>query len=469
MTTVLAARHAVLPTPDGGLEVVPAHVTVEHGWITAVERAPEGGPPPGADELGDHLLTPAFVAPHTHLALAALRGPRTGAASTGNVVEDWFFPVERALLPEDVRAFTAVGAREALLHGVACAWEHFYAPQAVLQGLQDAGLAGVVAPPLQDLSGPGVGHAEENLQRTAALAADDRLAAQGLGVALGPHATDTVSDALWRRVADVAAHLGLPVHTHVAQSPEELARSLARHGTTPLTRLARLGVLDAGSRWLLVHALFATDAELRALDPTRHCLVTCPRAMAQAGFPSPVAAWEEAGATWVVAPDAPAGNDGVDPQAELAALVQQRTADVATSPELAAFRAGGSAEPVWARRQEAWTRRASLGDPVALLHRVWTLPGALHPELPCGVLRAGTLAHLALWDLRHPTFWPAEDPLRALALGRTSGALAQLMVAGRWRTARGQHASLGHDDTWQALRAEASGRRAALLRRAGVA
>lgn len=468
--TLVAAR-AVVPDPDHTgpglppLVVRPAHVHLDGAWITAVDVSPQTPAPPDADDVGDLLLTPAFVDAHSHLALSMLRGAVQNATA-GNVVEDLFFRVERHLTAADVAAFTAVAAYEALLHGTACVWDHYYFPDAVLGALDEVGLAGVVAPPLQDVSGPGVDATPSSWSLTHTLAHDATLRARGTGVCLGPHATDTVSDELWRRVVRAAQDLDLPVHAHVAQSPEEWHRARARGAASPLDLLRRLGVLDAPVRLHLVHVLYASAVELGWLNRTRHTLVACPRAQAWFDHPSPVGAWCEAGLTWAVGTDGAASHDALDVRGELAALPLLRTADVTGTSAHDALLAGGGPDIVAHVRRARHDHRRTLADPTDALHRVWTLPGRAHPQLRCGAIAPGHLAHLALWDLSHPTCWPGTDPLRALAFGAVGDALTQLMVAGTWRTTRGAHAaSLRNEPGWARARAEADARRAQLLQR----
>ncbi len=68
-------------------------------------------------DFGDRLLTPAFVNAHTHLALGFLRGAAPPEALRGNMVREFYFGIERNLEPEDVAAFTRMGAYESLLVG----------------------------------------------------------------------------------------------------------------------------------------------------------------------------------------------------------------------------------------------------------------------------------------------------------------------------------------------------------------
>ena len=86
-------------------------------------------------------------------------------------------------------------------------------------------------------------------------------------------------------------------------------------------------------------------------------------------------------------------------------------------------------------REAEFQRAAALATPTALLDRVWGVPGRLHPAVRVGVLEAGALANLIVWDLDHPAFWPAasdESILQAIALGDTTGAMHGLMSAGQW-------------------------------------
>lgn len=460
MSTTLASQHVVLPDGDG-FAIGPARVTVDGAHILAVE--PGATAQPGDDDLGDLLLTPAFVDAHTHLALVALRGAAVGAAAAGNMVEDLFFRFESRLTGADVRAFARAGAYECLLHGTGFVSDHYYFGRDVAAALVETGLTGMVAPTLQDLSGPGARRADAAFADTAAIHADAALAAAGVVAAVGPHATDTVSDDLWRRLHRFAADAGLPIHAHVAQSVDEVARLAARSGDPPLGHLRRLGVLDH-DRWLLVHLLYTTDADLAALDD-RHTLVLCPSSQAQFGFPAPVHRWQAAGRRVAIATDCAASNDGMGLPKELRAAAALRVASVARTPLADRFARTGSladARALAADRDRLWSATQRLGDPTALLHAVWTVGAHLHGAARAGVLAPGFLANLAVWDLHHPAFWPGLDPLRALVYGDPAPALQQLMTAGAWRTARGHHADLARSPAWRDARLEASARLAAL-------
>jgi cytosine/adenosine deaminase-related metal-dependent hydrolase len=422
-------------------------------------------------ELGERVLAPAFVNAHTHLAMGALRGVATASARAGNVVTDLFFHLESGLTAEDVRAFTRMGAYECLLTGSGEVWDHYYFGDAVAAGLLDVGLTGVVAPTLQDLSGPGATRWEAELEATEQLAANSAAKARGVRAALGPHATDTVSADLFARIAQSAERLRLPVHMHVAQSFEEVASAYAQYGCSPLEWLERLGVLELPSA-LLVHAVFASAADFSRLDPARHVVGVCPFSQLQFAVPTPVAALRAAAIPWVVGTDCVASNDSMGLQKELALLGGFGALGAAFSPAAAEHVTRGTLATGQALED---TRRAKLDDwssqiaSESLLERVWGGLGRLVAPsggAPAGVIRPGALANLVIYDPEHPSFWPGDDVLRTLAYAETSGAIWGMLVAGVWRGAPGAfHQSIVESHEYRAAREEASARKRELFAR----
>ncbi len=472
---MLGGAQAPLRVAPALLELAGRHITAVSELSRddpALARARARVPAEAFIDLGDRLLSPAFINAHTHLSMIALRGLGGDAGARENVVEQFFFEIESALEPADIRAFTRLGAFECLLSGTAVVWDHYYAGLEVAAGLRDAGLAGVVAPTLQDLEGPGADAWRAQLEATRALDDDASMAEAGVLAALGPHATDTVSPTLWRAASELAGERALPLHAHLAQSYEEYARALERHGCSPLELLTRERLLDGPPRSLLVHGLFLTDRDLARLDPQRHVLGLCPYSQLQFGFLADVAAWTRARVPWIVATDAAACNDVMGVQRELRLVAGTRAHAIVESPVFSEFRRTGAlpdARAIRALRAQRQRERAPLGDPGFLLSRVWSVPGDMHPKMPCGRIEAGRWAHLAVWDLEHPALWPGSDPLRALTHGDATAALDGLMIGGRWIGERGRfHASVREQPSYRAAQREARARLRGLLDRLGL-
>jgi len=448
---------------DGDYRVQPAAIEIVDERIAAV--VPWDQAPDGVDDLGDHLISPAFIDGHVHLALVSVRDAEAPLLARGNIIEDLFYQVESKLTAQDVRALARVAAYESLLNGVGMVFDHYYFADALAEGLRDAGLSAVIAPTVQDVHGPGVGQWEDQLDAVERIAARSDLSRVGIFSAYGPHATDTVSGKLWKTLVDHSGRTGLPLHFHCAQSPEEVERAHARAGVSPLRWLHDLGVLER--RCLMVHNLYLTEDDYSLLRPDRHILGVCPYSQHIFGFLADVRRWVQAGVPFLVGTDCPSTNDSANVQKELRQLAAFRTLPIAFSEGLENYRQWGDvahARLVRDARAACWSEAEAWTDPRSLLRRVWEIPGKLHPHARAGVVAPGALANLVVWDTTHPSFWPGTDPLHALAMGDTTGAIHHMMVAGRWRGLRGDyHRSLLRSDAWRDARREASARRDALL------
>jgi 5-methylthioadenosine/S-adenosylhomocysteine deaminase len=485
--TLLASRRVVLGgaaragDAAGALEITPAALLVEGSRLSEVRRLVAAGYDDGLRawaestgatlrDFGDRLLTPAFVNAHTHLALAFLRGAAPPEALYGNMVREFYFGIESRLDAGSVLAFSRMGAYESLLAGVGVVWDHYYHGLAVAQALLETGLAGVVAPTVQDLSGPGVEWRADQLRATEEIAQSAVLLEAGIVAAVGPHATDTVSEAAWLECGELARSLGVPIHAHLAQSLEEHRFSLDERGAPPAQWLASSGALDGVPAAVFAHVIYVGRRELASLDEARALLVFCPCSALVFGFPANPLLWQEAGMRWAVATDCAPSNDSMSLQKELRHVAGLRTAGATWSAAYRDFVHGArdaGADLAWEERGRLFARAASIARPEALLSRVWSIPGAAHSALRAGVLEPGALANVVVWDSAHPSMWP-EAGLSTLAMGDTTQAIHAMFVAGREIGQAGDfHRSVVESDDYRSALAEATRRRERVLARAG--
>ncbi len=422
----------------------PCIISIQAGSITSVTPATrkiwngwkEQASPLEIEDLGDALITPAFVNAHTHLCMLAFRGIGGLASLEGNVVKDLYFKLEQNLLPEDVRAFTRLGAVEALMSGTGMVWEHYYFGNMLVEGLSDVGLCGAVASTLQDLDGPGKDRTEDAWIETFDLQENTDALQKGIVSVIGPHATDTVSDDLWKTIATQADEHNLPIHSHLAQALDEVEWSWKEHGLSPLKRMEKLGLTDLEVNKLWVHALYVGDDELNMLNPSFDRLGHCPAAQMQFGFPAHTNAWRNRGFDILIGTDSPSCNDSINVQAELRFFAAADAYGVTMGDPLRKFRQEPSAKRARAvkeERQVIYDMRAPFVDPTNLLSALWNDAADLHPAAPVGMIEEGRWANLLVWDTNHPCFWPNKAPLQALSMANVTPALQRIMTRGDWK------------------------------------
>lgn len=414
-------------------------------------------------ELAAAPVVPGFVNAHTHLALAPLRGVTNVANRSGNVIGEVYFRLESFLSGADVRSFTRMGAYESLLCGVTEVWDHYYFGHDVARALLEVGLCGVVAPTLQDLAGPGVKTWQTQLADTLDLSTDAELRAAGISTALGPHATDTVSDELLERVGDLARTHSLPVHLHAAQTFEEFRQAAARYPSG----IGR-GLLEAlvDTEVLLAHGLFLSEAECRALAGASFTLAYCPLSQIQFGFLGPLDVWRSRGGRWAVGTDCVASNDALDVQRELPWAGGEAALGTSFSCERTRLLSGESSAAACLEAKRVERSGAIAIEPAELLAAAYGmgLPARGHGPAPLSV---GSSANFLVLDPNHPALYPDEGLARTLAYGSTHGAIRWMCVRGKTIGMRdGLSRELLSSDSYQECLTEAQRRRDELFERA---
>jgi len=144
----------------------------------------------------------------------------------------------------------------------------------------------------------------------------DRLrpfASSCLRLGVSPHAPYTVSEPLYRAVADFARREALPLAVHLAESREEseLVRDgsgpfaealrargvpVTAHRCSPVEYLVQLGVVQRGTACLCIHCVQADQRDVAQLRDAGASIAHCPRSnRAHAHGTAPLAAFRRAG------------------------------------------------------------------------------------------------------------------------------------------------------------------------------
>ena len=333
----------VVPVEPAGVALERHAVAVRDGRIEAVlpmseaERQFAGY---ARVDLPGHALIPGLVNAHTHAAMALMRGIADDLPLM-RWLQEHVWPVEaKHVSAEFVRDGTLLACAEMLRGGVTCMNDMYFFPAAALEAALAAGMRAALG--LIVVEFPSAYAADPDQYLAKGLALRDQWRENPLlSFCLAPHAPYTVSDVTFRKVAQLAAELDLPVHVHVHETLEEIERSLAEHGMRPLQRLAGLGLL--GPNLIAVHSVHLEAGEIDLLARHGCSVAHCPSSnLKLASGLAPVAALLAAGVNVALGTDGAASNNRLDlfQEMRIAALLAKAVArDAAAMPAHAALRA----------------------------------------------------------------------------------------------------------------------------------
>lgn len=324
----------VIPVEPMNLVLTNHAVAISNGNIVAVMPAADARqrwPEAKCTELPGKALIPGLVNLHSHAAMALLRG-----AGDDLPLERWLseriWPLEGKLVgPEFVYDGALLAAHEMLLGGITCFNDMYFFPEQTARAAQALGMratVGIVVFEFPSAYGSGP---DEYLRK--GLALRDALRDQNLiRFALAPHAPYSVSDQSFRRVASLAAELGLPIHTHLHETAHEIKESLKEYGKRPLHRLMELGLV--GPDLIAVHAVHLNDADIDMLAESGASVAHCPHSnLKLASGVAPVTELARRGVNVGIGTDGSASNNRLDLFSEVrtAALLAKGASGDATS------------------------------------------------------------------------------------------------------------------------------------------
>jgi 5-methylthioadenosine/S-adenosylhomocysteine deaminase len=415
--------------PIEGPPIENGAVAIEAGRIVAVGTA---------DELGrgmryeDAVILPGFVNAHSHLEYAVYAGFGDGL---GDFAEWITLHIQRKARIgwEEYVDIARLGAAQCLASGVTAVGDCSYSG-ATASACADLGLrATVYLEVFGSDPSAGLEHFAEIKERVESSFSD--LVRPGIS----PHAPYSVSPELYRACAE----LGLPVATHISESPAEVKYLLRGEGPwggysdllvdppgmTGTRLLAQHGLL--GPQVVAAHCVVLDDEEIELIASTGTGVAHCPRSNGALGCGvAPLAELRAAGARVGVGTDSPASAPSLDFFEELRCVVLSARARAARPDVLSAAQA---------------LELGTLGSARAL---------GLASEI--GSLAPGKRADLAVISFAGSAYLPFEDPAAAVVFGGTPDRVIATYVDGEARYEKG-----GMD--WHELTAAAHSARRAML------
>ncbi len=260
---------------------------VLEGWALVIDDGlvAEMGPQseliarhPDAERLDarEQYVMPGNICAHTHFYGAYARGlaiPGAAPKDFPEILEKLWWPLDRALRMEDVRASAEVMLVDAIKHGTTALIDHHASPNAIegsLDTIADAvelsGLRAVLCYEVTDRNGGDGARAgiAENVRfiRSHKTTGKSRIAAT-----FGLHASLTLTEDTLAACRDAIPE-GVGFHIHVAEHEVDQYDSLSKTGMRVVDRLHRHAIL--GPRTIVAHAIHvdARESELLAESGT---------------------------------------------------------------------------------------------------------------------------------------------------------------------------------------------------------
>ena len=357
--TLISAQYALTQNPERAVLENPV-IAVHNGHIAAIgtQEAMVEWQAENRIALPHALLSSGLVNAHTHVAMTFLRG-----LADDMPLMDWLthfiFPVESHLTAEIVEYSSLLGCAEMMRTGTTSFVDMYIFENAVCRAVDQSGLRVLAGEVAFTFASAACESFEENLHTVRALHEQWKHHPR-IRACVMPHAVYTTSHAILTKCAELAEELGLPLHIHLAETPDETRQSMDIYGRRPVAVCADTGIL--GPTTSLAHVVDVTEEEIALLAKTGTKVAHNPKSnMKLSSGVSPIPAMLKAGMVPGLGTDGASSNNGLSMFSEMTAcallhklvskdpatLPAQTVYDMATLGSAAAFfdQSVGSLEP----------------------------------------------------------------------------------------------------------------------------
>ncbi len=431
----LLIRHGLVVTGDDQDHTwEDADIAVRGSEIVAIGRNLDYPAQTDIDASGQAVL-PGWVNAHSHETLT--RGICEDLP-LNRWLEEICFPLDRSYSPEAIRAAALMSQLEMIRGGVTTFVDIYRYPSAAAEVAEVSGLRGVFVP--QIISDPPL--VGETIESAEAFVASWKGRNPRIIPGFGPHAPYSCPPEAYRRLAELAEHYDVPLHTHLAETRWEVEVIRERYGCSPTEYLDRAGALSP--RLSVAHGVQLTPDEICLLAARGVAVVYNPTSnMKLASGAAPVAELLAAGVTVGLGTDSNLSNNNLDmfEEMRLAALLQKHSRVDATALPC---------HTIW--------QMATRGSAQAL--GLWQAIGSLE---------VGKQADIILVDLDQPHLWPLirgkySNLIEHLVYSANAADVTYTIVAGQVLMAKRRVLTLDVAEARRAVQDATS----QLLKRAGL-
>ncbi len=367
-------KNGIILALDESADTIPCgYVAITGDRIAAIG---EGEPDVRAMRVIDAkhcVVMPGLVNTHTHMTM--MRG-----VCEDKLLMDWLeqicFPIDASLTAEDIRAGALMCQAEMLLGGTTTFIDIYRYPGVVAEVAEKTGIRAVIAPQIIDHP-QGAGETYASNKEFV-----DEWQGRCPGQVIpwfGVHAPYSCHWQTYKDCHDAAMAYSIGIHTHLAETQQEIQQIQGKFGCSPFAKLNELGAMS--SRMLAAHCVHVDDRDMDIMAESGMKVAYNPSSnMKLASGVAPITKMLDKGIVVGLGTDSNLSNNNVDMFEEM--------------------------------RVGAMLQKLATGDaralPAETMIRMATIEGAkcLGLESEIGSLRAGKKADVIVVDMGKPHLWP---------------------------------------------------------------
>lgn len=273
-------------------------------------------------EASGLMAIPGLMNTHAHVPMVLFRGMVEDVTVT-QWFNDYIWPLESNLTPEDVYWGSMLGIAEMIENGVTSVADHYFDMDEVAQAVESSGMRATLCWAVFAHEG------EAKLDRTCEFVQRWQGKADGrITTYMGPHAPYTCTPEFLSLAAKRAKELNTGVHIHVSEQQAQVDLSMRLYGITPVKQLQETGVFDVPS--ILGHCRFPTGEDLKLMSQSNTGVAHAPKTYMKLGEARvTLKQYQQAGVPVGLATDGAASSNTLDILEQLRMMVlAQKTAAV---------------------------------------------------------------------------------------------------------------------------------------------
>ena len=403
MSKLLIKNVELLHTPNGDLY----YIAVEDNKITYVGKdMPENMQDAEIVDGKGKLATAGMVNTHGHVSMTLLR-----SYADDMELMDWLqnkiWPIEDKMNAQDIYWGAMLGIAEMLKGGTTCFADMYAFMEDVARACAETGIRANLCRGL-------IGVAPD---KDVKLAENNVLAANWQGydngrirISYGPHAPYTCPVDYLEKVIKAAADHEAEIQMHLCETKFEVDSCMKEHGLTPIQLMDKLGMFDLGT--IAAHCVHLTDNDMEIMATKKVRVAHNPQSnLKLASGIAPEAKMLEKGICVGIGTDGASSNNNLDmlEECRAAAMLHKAT----------------NFDPLAVPAQKAW--------------EMATVDGAKTLGFDnLGLLEAGQLADIVLWDMHKPYWYPRNNKLSLLVYAASANDADTVIVAGKKVVAGGK-------------------------------